>query len=77
MSEQKKKKKRYEIYDLLNAKTKSKFLCLPYTKQRQNFYRKRPFYGKKGIEELTKFFFLTALASAINKVPQNVNKKEC
>ena len=31
MSEQEKKQQR--IYDLLNAETKPKFLCLPYTKQ--------------------------------------------
>ena len=41
MSEQEKKQQR--IYDLLNTKTKLKFLCLPYTKQRKKFYRKRTF----------------------------------
>ena len=30
-------KKRQRIYDLLKAKTKPKFLCLPYTKQRKIF----------------------------------------
>ena len=30
-------KKRQRIYDLLNAETKVKFLCLPYTKQRKTF----------------------------------------
>ena len=39
MSEREKKRQR--TYDLLNAKTKPKFLCLSYTKQRKNFYRKR------------------------------------
>ena len=36
------------IYDLLNAETKTKFLCLPYTKQRRTifFYRKRDFKDK-------------------------------
>ena len=32
--EKKKKKKQQRIYDLLKAETKPKFLCLPYTKQR-------------------------------------------
>ena len=44
MNEQEKKRQR--IYDLLNAETKPKFLCLPYTKQRKNFYAKRTFYGR-------------------------------
>ena len=34
MSEQEKKQR---IYDLLNAETKQKFLCLLYTKQRKYF----------------------------------------
>ena len=33
MSEQEKKEQR--IYDLLNAETKTNFLCLPYTKQKK------------------------------------------
>ena len=41
MSEQEKKRQR--VYDLLNAETKPKFLCLPYTKQRKLFNRKRAF----------------------------------
>ena len=36
MSEQEKEQKR--IYDLLNAETKPKFLCLLYIKQRKIFY---------------------------------------
>ena len=39
MSEQEKKRQR--IYDLLYAETKPKFLCLPYTKQRKYFYKKK------------------------------------
>ena len=35
-----------KINDLLNAETKPKFLCLPYTKQKQN-YRKRAFFLEK------------------------------
>ena len=35
MSEQEKKQQR--IYDLLNAETKLKFLCLPHTKQKKIF----------------------------------------
>ena len=64
MKEQEKKWQR--IYDLLNTKTKSKFLCLLYTKQRKIFYRK----GKVGMEDWTKNkkkAFLTALATAIKK----------
>ena len=34
------------IYDLLNAETRQKFLCLPYTKQRQYFKEKEPFKEK-------------------------------
>ena len=41
MSEQEKKQQR--IYDLLNAETKQKFLCLPYTKLRKKSYIKRVF----------------------------------
>ncbi len=57
MSEQEKKWQR--IYDLLNAKTKPKFLCLPYTKQRKNFTGKEPFKEKVG--------FLIALTTVIKK----------
>ena len=53
MSEQEKKLQR--IFDLLNAETKPKFLCLPYTKQRKTFiYRKRAFQGKGGVDDWTK-----------------------
>ena len=38
MSEQEKKRQR--IYDLRNAETKLKFLCLLYTKQRKNIPKK-------------------------------------
>ena len=41
MSEEEKKQQR--IYDLLNAETRLKYLCLPYTKQRKTFYKKRAF----------------------------------
>ena len=44
MSEQEKKQQGF--YDLLNVETKPKFLCLPYTKQRILFYRKRAFKEK-------------------------------
>ena len=49
MSEQEKKRQRND--DLLNAKTKPKFLYPPYTKQRNFFYRKKAFWGKEGVEE--------------------------
>ena len=37
------KKKRQGIYDLINAKTKQKFLCLPYSKRRKIFTEKKLF----------------------------------
>ena len=43
----KQEKKRQRIYDLLNAETKPKFLCLPYTKQRKSLYHKRAFKDKE------------------------------
>ena len=50
VSEQEKKRQRN--YDLLNAETKLKFLCLPYTKQRQiHFTGKELFKEKGGIED--------------------------
>ena len=39
----KQEKKRQRIYNLLNTETKPKFLCLPYTKQRKNFTKKKTF----------------------------------
>ena len=46
MSEQEKKWQR--IYDFINAKTKPKFLCLPYTKQRKkNFTEKKELFKEK------------------------------
>ena len=41
-----KEKKRQRIYDLLNAKAKSKFLCLPYTTQSKIFTEKEIFKEK-------------------------------
>ena len=48
MSEQ--EKKRQGIYDLLNAETEPKFLCLPYTMQRKTFFffRGKELFKKKG-----------------------------
>ena len=40
----KQEKKRQIIYDLLNAKTKQKFFCRIYTKQKKLFYSKRAFW---------------------------------
>ena len=45
MSEQEKKRQR--IYDLLYVETKPKFLCLPYTKQRKYFYKKKELFKEK------------------------------
>ena len=42
MSEQEKNQQR--IYDLLNAKSKPKFLCLPYTKQRRKKITEKEFF---------------------------------
>ena len=72
MSEQEKKRKR--IYDLLNAKTKLKFLCLPYTKQRKKINRKRVFKEKDDWTK-TERRFLSALATVIKEACHNVNKK--
>ena len=44
MSEQEKKRRR--IYDLVNAETKPKFLCLTYTEQRKKFTEKKLFKEK-------------------------------
>ena len=51
MSEQGKKWQR--IYDLFNTETKPKFLCLSYTKQRKDFYKKRDLEGKGRVEDWT------------------------
>ena len=70
MSEQENKRRR--IYDLLNAETKRKFLCLPYKKQRFFFLQKNSFLrkrGSKGLNTKQKEGFLTALATAIQKDP--------
>ena len=65
MSEQEKKHQR--IYDLLNAESKPKFLCLPYTKQRKIFTEKELFKEnwEWKIEQKRKERFLTALATTI------------
>ena len=52
MSEQEEKRQR--IYDLLNSKNKLKFLCLPYTKQRNFFFLTKSFQGKREAEDRTK-----------------------
>ena len=39
--------KKQGIYDLLNAKTQPKFLCLPYKKQR-HFLLQKSFLSKRG-----------------------------
>ena len=76
MSEQETKQQR--IYDLLNAKTKPKFLCLPYTKYRKNFtekehLRKRGWGG--GLNKKRKVGFLMALAVGIKKNPTTSVRK--
>ena len=69
ISEQEKKRQR--IYDLLNAETTPKFLCLLYTKQRKTFFfTEKELFKEKGewrIEPKTTRKFLTALATAIKK----------
>ena len=67
MSEQEKKQQR--IYDLLNAKTKPKFLCLMYTKQK-DFLQKKCFLRQRGSGRLNKKRkegFLAALTITIKK----------
>ena len=73
MSEQEKKRQR--IYDLLNAETKPKFLCLAYTKEIKKCYRKEEKEGW-GTEQNQKKGFLTALATVIKKDPQTSIKKQ-
>ena len=63
-------KERESIYDLLNAVTKPKFLCLPYTKQERYFTEKEIFKKKRGwrgLNQKQKESFLTAFATAIKK----------
>ena len=65
------KEKNHRINDLLNAETKSKFLCLPYTKQR-NFLQKKSFLMKSrsgGLNKKRKGGFSVALATVIKKDP--------
>ena len=52
MSEQEKKLQR--IYDLLNAETKPKFLCLLYTKQREKKITEEEFLRKRWSGESNK-----------------------
>ena len=54
MSE-KKKKKGQRIYELLDAETKSKFICLSNTKQRNMFLQEKSFLGKGGVVDWTKY----------------------
>ena len=73
MSDQEKKQQR--IYELLNAKTKPKFLCLLYIEERifffffflhkRNFLRKKESGGLKKNNE--KEGFVTVLSTAIKK----------
>ena len=69
MSEQEKKQQR--VYDLLNAETKLKFLCRPYTKQNKNFIGKeflRKRWGGEGMNKKRKSV-LTVFAAVIKKDP--------
>ena len=70
MSGQEKKGQR--IYDLLNAETKPKFLCLLYTKQTKTFYSKRIFLilllnpiHLKGIGEWSNFKFILCVCVCV------------
>ena len=65
-------KKRQRIYDFLNAKTKPKFLCLPYTKQRKKSFTEKELFNEKEewrVEQKRKECFLIALAMVIKKDP--------
>ena len=77
MSEQEKKQQR--IYDLLDAETKPKFICLPYTKTKKKISLKKRFLRKwrwgGGLHEKRKEGFLTALSAAIKKVPTTLIRK--
>ena len=77
MSEQEKKWQR--IYDLLNTKTKPKFLCLLYRKQRNIFFLLKKSILMKmrewRIKQKQKENFLTAFAPAIKKDPTTSIRK--
>ena len=69
--------KRQIMYNLLNAKTKSNFLCLPYTKQR-HFLQKKELSKEKRewwVEKKKKEGFLIALATGIKKEPTESIRK--
>ena len=70
-------KKRQRIYDLLNAETKPKSLCLSYTKQIRFLTEKELFdeKGKWGIEEKTKRRLFNCSRYGDYEGPQNINKK--
>ena len=69
MSEQEKKRQR--IYDLLNAESNPKFLCLPYTNQRKGFFSQKKRLlrkmGSGGLNQKRKEGFLTLFATVFNK----------
>ena len=75
MSEQEKKRQR--IYDLLNAETKPKFLCLTYTKQR-NFFTLKEIFEAKGVEDKRnneKKRLLTVLLAASKYPTTSIRKR--
>ena len=75
MSEQGKKRQR--IYDLLNAETKPKFLCLSFTKRRKKLQKKSVLRKRRsgGLNKKRKEGFLTALTMAIKKDPTTSTRK--
>ena len=61
---------------MLNAKTKLKFLCLPYTKQTILFFTEKEFIRKVGrIEPKQKEGFLTVITTTIKKDPTTLIRK--
>ena len=75
MNEQERKRQR--IYALLNAETKPKILCLPYTKQRKIFTEEeilRKVEWRSEQKRKRRFFFNCSQFGDLEG-PQNVNKK--
>ena len=70
MNEQ--EKKRQSIYGFLNTRTKPKFLCLQYTKQKKNVYKKRALQEKEG-ETAIKKDLIASIKKQVNE--PKVHKK--
>ena len=79
--EREQEKKQQRIYDLLNAETRPKYLCPPYTKQRKkSFTEKKSFLRKRETGRLNKKRkegFLPAIEEKWNKMSEKFILKAC